>query len=249
MAAVMGLIAARPAPEPVAGVSIIAAKYSRLNDSKPGPTITASQPVLEMPRGYTYRVTVVGHGIDLVQTIAPGSSILAIANVRRRNGLETKGPGELLFDVTVSRQSTVYQRIPINFRYITGQTDRLYIEVHPGGRITSMSPQQVPADQPVIVTYTGTDLSSFVLSGGNFLMQRVMERTPTRVRIEYVFPAAGPTARYVILGSKQTGRDEIFAFTGHRAFSITGAQPTRPPVRARMAPPTTCRPTVNNPCP
>lgn len=250
VATVTATIAARPAPASGPAVSIIAAKYARLTDSKPGPTITAAAPVLEMPRGYTYRVTVVGHGIDLVQNIVPGNpAILAISNVRRRNGLETRGPGELLFDVAVSRQSTPYQRIPVNFRYVTGQTDRLYIEVHPGGRITSMTPLQVPANQPVIVTYQGIDLSTFVLSGGNFLLQRVVERSPTRVRIEYVFPTAGPTARYVILGSKATGRDEIFAFTGVRPFSITGAEPKLPPVIPRTRPPTTCRPTIGNPCP
>ncbi|HSJ64811.1 MAG TPA: hypothetical protein VK922_13030 [Gemmatimonadaceae bacterium] len=250
VATVTATIAARPAPSSGSGVSIIAAKYTRLADSKLGPTITAAVPVLEMPRGYTYRVTVVGHGIDLVQTIVPGnSSVLSISNVRRRNGLETRGPGELLFDIAVSRQSTAYQRIPVNFRYVTGQTDRLYIEVHPGGRITSMTPLQVPANQPVTVTYQGIDLSTFVLSGGDFVMQRIVERTPTRVRIEYVFPTAGPTARYVILGSKQTGRDEIFAFAGVRPLSITGAEPKVPPTIPRTRLPTTCRPTTGNPCP
>jgi hypothetical protein len=246
------LIAARPVPTPEPGVSIIAAKYTRLNDGKRGPTITAGQPLLEMPRSYTYRVTLTGNGIDLVQTITPGNaSSLVVANVRRRNGLETKGPGELLFDVTITSQATIYQRIPITFRYVTGQTDRMYVEVHPAGRVTSMSPQTVPADQPVIVTYEGTDLSSFVLSGSNYSLRRVVERTVSRVRIEYVFPADGPTARYVTLGSKETGPFEIFAFAGQRAFSITAARPKRPAALGGVTAPTTtkCVPTVNNPCP
>jgi hypothetical protein len=226
-------------------VSIAAAKYVRLSDSKAGPSIRGPAPVLPMPRGYTYRVTLVGNGIDLVQTIVPGNpAILGISNIRRRNGLETGGPGELLFDVSVNRQtSTAYQRVPINFFYVTGQRDRMSIEVHPGGRISSMSPRQVQAGEPVVVTYTGTDLSEFVLSGGGYSMLRVLERSPTRLRIEYVFPVRGATTRTVVLGSQPTYRDQMFAFAGLRHFTVDGATPILPP--SIPGPPPTgrnCRP-------
>lgn len=247
-AAVAMLAAAAPIDSSPSGVTIRSAKYSRLQDSRPGPTISGGSPVLDMPRGYTYRVTVVGDGIDLATSIVPGSSALSISNIRRRNGLETRGPGELLFDVRVSPNATTYRRIPITFRYITGQTDRLYVEVHPGGRITSTNPVTVPADQPVIVTYLGSDLSEFVLSPGAYQYLRVVERSPTRLRIEYLFPADGPVSRYVTLGSKQTGPTEIFAFTGLRQFVVSGAQPKYPaPNRVRV--PIACRPSPNNPCP
>jgi hypothetical protein len=247
LATIAVTIAARPAPIPAPGVSIVSATATRLSDSKRGPSRAGPTPVLELPRGYTYRVSLSGQGIDLVQTIVPGSSVLSISNVRRRNGLETRGHGMLLFNVAVNSQSPAYRRIPITFRYVTGQTDRMFVEVHPGGRVTSMTPLVVPADQPVTITYTGRDLSAFVLSGEGFRMQRVVERSPSRVRIEYVFPAKGPNVRYATLGSKPTGPDDIFAFAGLRAISVTGAQPG--PRSIPVRPPTVCQPTLGKPCP